>query len=72
MVKRQSRTDPDTFVYLDDSGRRVIATATLMPSGGFAVYGPQDTVLRAGSSGKPIRSQSGSGSLFEAFMRLTA
>ena len=49
MIKRQCQSDPDSFVYLDDRGRRVIATATLMPSGGFAVYGPQDTVLRAGS-----------------------
>jgi hypothetical protein len=49
MVKRQCLADPDTFVYLDDRERRVIATATLMPSGGFLVYGPQDAILRAGS-----------------------
>ena len=49
MLKRDSQSDPGTIVYLDDQARRVVATATPLRSGGFLVYGPEDTIIRASS-----------------------
>jgi len=55
MVKVRSESDPDTTLYLDDSIRRVIATRTNMPQGGFLIHGPQDTILACGTKAEADR-----------------
>lgn len=52
MLKRDVQSVPGAIAYLDERSERrnqVVATAVPLPSGGYLVFGPQDTIVSVGS-----------------------